>query len=309
MRIRGSIAVRLGLLCVAVAGCSRPAAAPAKPRVIRMSAANAQDPALRAAYSRLHDVSVQITAAGGASVTHLIELQQGTTDIAVALADVAYLAFTGTLDGTAGSFTHLRGMAMLDVNTFHFLVGRQTRITSIAGLKGQRVSIGPAGSSAALIAETLLKANGLSLKDVISQQAPYPETVDQLSRGDLDAAFMIQIVTSDMVSQAMRNGARLLDVDGPVIEELRQRRPLLMRTLIPKGTYPGQEKPIRTLGVDRLLICRADVDEDIVYAFLESYFGTPRAGMPPADLDRAPATPLPLHPGAARYYRQREVSR
>src|SRR5438034_10204417 len=94
-----------------------------------------------------------------------------------------------------------------------------------------------------------------------------------------------------------------------LIEEIRQHRPYLRRTLIPKGVYPGQDKPVRTIGVDRVLICRADVPEGIVYRLLDAYFSARPEGTPPADLERAPATPLPLHPGAARYYRQRELSR
>jgi TRAP-type uncharacterized transport system substrate-binding protein len=45
-----------------------------------------------------------------------------------------------------------------------------------------------------------------------------------------------------------------------------------------------------------------------VYSLLDAYFATRPATTPP-NLERAPATPVPLHPGAARYYRQRELSR
>jgi TRAP transporter TAXI family solute receptor len=309
MLIRGFLVSGLVVLGLTVGGCSKPAASPAGPHVLRMAATTAEDADLKAAISRLPDISVRATTQGGASITSLFDLQQGRTDMGIALADVAYLAFTGQLEDTSAPFTELRGMAMLDVNTFHFLVAPHTNITSISQLKGRRVALGPTGTSTALTAEMLIKAYGVDLDQVHGEQVPYPEATERLVRGDFDAAFMTQIVGSTPVTDAIRGGARLLDVDGPLIEELRRQRPFLRRTLIAKDAYPGLTKSVRTLGVDRVMICRADVDEDVVFRLLEAYFATPAGATPRADLERAPATPLPLHPGAARYYRQRELSR
>jgi uncharacterized protein len=297
------------LLCWAITGCSRPAAAPAKRYVLRLAVTASQDPYLRAAYSQLPDVSVEAVTPGGASILNVTNLQRGVINVGIALADVVYLGYTGQLAERSGPFDQLRGMAVLDLNTFHLLAGANTDIDSIHQLKGRHVALGPVGSSSAEIAETLLKANGLTVADVRGERVPYPETVERLAKGDFDAAFMIQIPGSDFVTQATRDGARLIDVDGPVIEEIRHHRPFLRRTLIPKGVYPGQDKPVRTIGVDRVLICRADVDQDLVYRLLEAYFAPHPGATPPGDLERAPATPVPLHPGAARYYRQRELSR
>ena len=280
----GSTAIRLALLCLAFTGCTQPAAAPAKRYVLRIAVT---DPYLKATYSQLSDISIEDVTPAGASVLTVMNLQRGIVDVSVALADAAYLGYTGQLEEAPGPFDQLRGMAVLDLNTLHLLVGTNTHIHSIDQLNGRHVALGPSGSSGAVIAETLLKANGLTV----------------------DAAFVIQIPGNGPVMQATRGGARLLDVDGPLIEEIRQHRPYLRRTLIPKGVYPGQDKPIRTIGVDRVLICRADVPEGIVYRLLDAYFSARPEGTPPADLERAPATPLPLHPGAARYYRQRELSR
>jgi TRAP-type uncharacterized transport system substrate-binding protein len=64
---------------------------------------------------------------------------------------------------------------------------------------------------------------------------------------------------------------------------------------------------VRTIGIEEVLVCRADLDEELVYAVMAAYFATFPA-VTPINLDRAPATPVPLHPGAARYYRQRELA-
>ena len=80
--------------------------------------------------------------------------------------------------------------------------------------------------------------------------------------------------------------------------------------LIPRGTYPGQHVPVHTIAVDLLLVCRADLDNKLVYELTRAYFEqSPENVRYETDPQRAPAVVIPLHPGAARYYREREVSR
>jgi hypothetical protein len=152
-------------------------------------------------------------------------------------------------------------------------------------------------------------AYGLAQEDVEGERRPYPETVEDLLRGKVDAAFMTVALEHDSVRHATGGGARLLPVDGREIERLRQRRPYLRQTLIPARVYPGQKTSIRTIGVDLVMLCRVDLDAEIVYRVLEAFFTTPPGTTPPFDIERAPATPMPLHAGAARYYRQRQLSR
>ena len=301
----------LALLTGALAAaCSNQTAASASPpRELRMSALAVADPLIKAAYSPVQNVTIRVTSPGGASITNLNDLQQDVTDIGIALADTTYLAYNGQLDEGGKRYDQLRGLAVLNVNTFHFLAGPRTGIRSVAQLRAKRVAIGPGDTSTAIIGQTLLELNGVSLRDVIAERLPYPETVQRLLAGHVDAAFMIQIVGTQTVGDAVRGGARLLNLEGPLIEDLRQQRPFLRRTLIPKGTYPGQDNPVHTLAVDRVMLCRADLDENLVYELLEAYFADSPGTVPPTNFERAPATPLPLHPGALRYYRQRELSR
>jgi len=114
----------------------------------------------------------------------------------------------------------------------------------------------------------------------------------------------------DPVVRALQGGARLLDIDGPEIDRLRVYYPLLRRMVIPQGTYPAQKAPVHTIGVDLLLVCRADLDVTLAYELTRAYFeDTPEDIRYQIDPQRAPAVVIPLHPGAARYYREREVRR
>jgi TRAP-type uncharacterized transport system substrate-binding protein len=81
--------------------------------------------------------------------------------------------------------------------------------------------------------------------------------------------------------------------------------------LIAGGAYPKQSLPVRTIGVHSLLLCRVDLDEGLVYRLTKALFQSlaeqSNELLWSVDLDRAAATPIPLHAGAARYYREREL--
>jgi TRAP-type uncharacterized transport system substrate-binding protein len=263
-------------LCLALSACTSTAEAP--PKTYKLNLARTASNQLAEALKRLPNVKVEIVAEGGSSINSLIDLYNGKTDIAVPIADVAYLAYAGQLEEMPKPFDQLRGMSVADLNAIHLLVAPDTGVNSLKELAGLHVSLGPPGSSVALVSQSLLHAHGIRPANLRVEKIPNAEVL-----------------------------RRLVDIEGPIVEELRTRYPYLKRTVIPAGTYPNQPHPVRTIGIEEVLVCRADLDEELVYAVMAAYFATFPA-VTPINLDRAPATPVPLHPGAARYYRQRELA-
>jgi uncharacterized protein len=96
---------------------------------------------------------------------------------------------------------------------------------------------------------------------------------------------------------------------------LREANPFVRATTIPRNVIAGQTSPIPTVGIDMVVVCAADVDEALVYELTKQLFiAFPRLSGVEAALrflnaEEAAATPIPLHPGAARYFRERELSR
>jgi TRAP-type uncharacterized transport system substrate-binding protein len=86
-------------------------------------------------------------------------------------------------------------------------------------------------------------------------------------------------------------------------------------TTIPRNVIAGQTSLIPTVGVDMVVVCALDLDEALIYELTKQLFiAFPRlsgveAGLRFLNVDEAAATPIPLHPGAARYFRERELSR
>jgi uncharacterized protein len=259
-----------------------------------------------------------LSAATGREITHVpyagslgivAAMQNSLVQFGAITSDAAFLAFTGRLEQRTAPFDTLRGIAVLDLKTIHLMVGRASRVQSIAGLAGLNVSLGPEGTGTSLVSKLLLDANGLTLADIKEEYVPIRDALNRLVEDQLDAAFMPMVAPSPEAAGAVRNGVRLLDISGPTVEQLRLQHPFLLRTRLPEGTYPGQGKVVHTIGVDLLLVCRADTDDVIVYNFLQSYFAALARTTAVTDLGRATGMSIPLHAGAARYYRERELSR
>jgi TRAP transporter TAXI family solute receptor len=249
------------------------------------------------------------------SVRNIQNLQQGAADIGFALADVAYMGYNGRLSDSQSALRDIRGLAVLHSSVVHLLVGPQSRIRSIADLKGRRIGTGPAGSGAAVTSEVLLRGFHVSPTDVVERPLPFEEATNQLLAGKLDAAFVVSADPTPEVRRATESGARLLEIRGPAVDELRAHYPFLRSGLISGGMYTGHDQPIHTLSIDVLLLARAGLDDALVHRLTTTLFQVlPRLGaelkfLRSMDPDRAPAAPIPLHPGAAMFYREKELSR
>jgi uncharacterized protein len=105
----------------------------------------------------------------------------------------------------------------------------------------------------------------------------------------------------------------LIGIKPEVTNLLRSKYPFLQRVLIPATQLMGQSSDVESVGAEWLLVCRSQLSEELVYELTKAFFAhlpdlaSKHAMAAQIDPDQAPATPIPLHPGAARYYREREI--
>jgi uncharacterized protein len=270
--------------------------------------------ALVAAYAKvLPDVQFRVVETEG-SVTNVQHLQAGEAELGLALADVAYMAYSGRGSEFPMPARDLRGVAVLHPSAIHVLVPSHSKVRSIAELRG-RVGVGPTGSGTAVTSALLLAAFGVSPSRVQNQSIPFIDASDALTDGRLDASFVVAADPVPAVRRATESGARLVNVAGPTVQRLRTEYPFFRPGVIPGGTYPGETQPVQTMLVDVLLLSRAGVDDALMRRLTSALFGALPALAASNDFlrlmdpNRAPATPIPLHRGAALYYRERELSR
>ena len=245
------------------------------------------------------------------SVSNVVALQQGSADLALAYADVAYFAFAGTLRGQPGPLDRIRGVAVLQRAPVHLVVRAGADIRTAADLRGRAVGVGTPGSGTALTAGLVMTAFGIDPRSVDTRQLRYDEAARQLVRGNLDAMFVIGADPVDAVRVATNAGARIVPLDGAPIDKLRREYPFFRVALIRAREYPGHDDAVRTIGVENLLLCRNDLDEAVVHDLAGRLFAAAPAipALRTMDLEQASAVPIPLHDGAARFYRERELFR
>lgn len=262
---------------------------------------------LLTAFHNLPQFSVR-TIPIGDSQKRLEALQDGSIDVTNAVADVTFLASYGRSPDHSSRLQKIRGIALMNRAIVHLLIG--PNVDARHGLRGLRVVLGdPAGGNSAL-GERLVNSMGVPTSAIHGEFAPYEIAVDKLLKGDVDAVIATAQPPEGPIGRALRGGAHLMEIKGPDADRLSVHYPLLRRTLLPPGTYPGQDTALHTVGVDLLLVCRADLDADLVYRLTRALFEEiPKHARRDLDPHRAPATVIPLHPGAARYYREREMQR
>jgi TRAP transporter TAXI family solute receptor len=270
--------------------------------------------AMADAYAAAHPDSPLEVLEGGGSVSAVEAIQSGRGEVGFALADVAYLAFTGRLNDRNVPFERLRGLSVLQLTPVQLVVRTASGIRSVPDLVGRSLVVGPAGSGVPSTAALVLRAFGVSPARVQTIAVPFKEGTSLLRRGTVDAMFLNATYPAEGVSDAIAAGAHLISIDGPPVEELRREYPFFRLARIPAATYENQPDAVYTIGTDVLMVCRDDLEEETAYELTKQFFDT-LSRLPPHDslrlmnLDSAPATPIPLHSGAARYFRERELFR
>ncbi len=251
----------------------------------------------------------------GGSMQNVEAVQDGRAQIGFTQSDVAYAAYRLGSDTNRQPFLQLRGLALLWTNTLHLAVRQDGPVHSVADLRGRRVSVGTPGSGSEQLARIVLKSYELEYTDIHAQFLSFVQTTDQMRKGLTDAAFVVAgVPTEAIMDLSARPGLRLIPIPREHVTTMRAQYPFLQRLVVPHGTYRGLDRDVETLGVSNVLACRQDLDEKLVYQLTKVLFeALPQLAhtQPVArliDLEQAPATPIPLHPGAARYYRERELT-
>src|SRR5262245_41766998 len=133
------------------------------------------------------EATAEVTAA---SVDNLKFLEQGTSDLAFTMADMAQDALLGRDVFTDFGKVRVRTLAVLYASYLHLVTHAEAGVSAPADLRGRVVSTGAAGSGTTVIAHRLLRAAGLEPgRDVREQSLGVAQSVDALKDGKIDAFF------------------------------------------------------------------------------------------------------------------------
>ncbi len=257
---------------------------------------------------------IAVAQASSGSVENLENIRTGFIDSGLAQSDTAFWAYTGTgLYENIEPIADLRAISHLYAELIHIVVPLDSEIRSIADLRGRRVSLGREGSGTLIDARIVMAAYGLSDEDVEASYLGPEPSADRILGGELDAFFIVGgapfLAVEDL---ARRMPIRLLPVSGPEAERMLEERPFFSSTTVQDGTYFGVEE-VETIAVGADWLTSADLDEELVYGLTRAlWHPTTRilldnghARGAEIQLEHAlRGLAVPLHPGAARYYRE-----
>jgi TRAP transporter TAXI family solute receptor len=245
----------------------------------------------------------------------LVELQSGEADLVINASQAAFLAYSGQLRTARERFDRLRAISAMGVVPLHLVARADSGIRSVVDLRGRAVSLGIPDGEAYRAAEAVLDAFGVNTETLSNKSLPAEAAVVELRAGTIQAMFVVSGYPAEAVREATASRAYLVPIDGPPADRLRAKSGFLYPALVPAGTYAGQTTSIRTVGTQNLLVTRRDLDEQVVYELTKQFFAAlPKlsalvSSLRQMDVNQASATSIPLHDGAARYYRERELFR
>lgn len=314
-RLRGAALIAALGLPLAGLACREPPPAQPSRQILRIGTAFSPltEPLSKEYRQSLTNVDVQLVPSPN-SIDLIHSIQNGTADFGVAYSNDTYAGYWAKGQAT-GSNRAIRGVALLQPLSEYLLVRGNSGIHQVKDLRGRVVGVGPKDSSSAMVGRLIIEAfdlNPLTIRVINSRAA----AAEGLSNRTVDAVFLPGYVYPDAeISSAIKDGAYFIPIAGPAVDRLRETYPFFRVTTIPRNLIAGQTSLISTVGVDMVVVCALDLDEALVYELTKQLFiALPRlsgieAGLRFLNAEEAAATPIPLHPGAARYFRERELSR
>ncbi|MAL97004.1 TAXI family TRAP transporter solute-binding subunit [Hydrocarboniclastica marina] len=260
-----------------------------------------------------HGIRCSVESTGG-SIYNLNAIREGELDLAVAQSDWQHHAYSGSSDfESTGPNKKLRSVFSMHPEPFTVVARRGAEIENFKDLEGKRVNVGNPGSGQRATAQVLMEEMGWS-EDKFSQTAELKasEMSQALCDNRVDAFFYVVGHPSGSIKEAMTScDSELVDVDNDAVDRLVEENPYYRSVTIPGDLY-GESEDTKTFGVAATIVSSTDVPDEVVYQVVKAVFENFdrfRSLHPAfANLKKSEmvseALSAPLHPGAAKYYKE-----
>ncbi|MDP8233171.1 MAG: TAXI family TRAP transporter solute-binding subunit [Candidatus Zophobacter franzmannii] len=256
--------------------------------------------------------SWQITAeATKGTQENIHRLDKSEIDFALANASITFFAVRG--EGKWEKPYPIQSVMTLAPNIALFITPAKSGIQSMADLRGKRVVVGPAGAGFEHFVEPILKAHGLSYKDIQPLNDTQAGAVALLADGSADAAFLGGVLPTASITQACASqDIHFIPFDEAAKDNLTANYLFFAKKTIPANTYKGQSEAFEGLNVgNMILVTSASVSSDTVYQFTKTLYEHAEDVVEKHPAGRAinPAnavrdTGTDFHPGAIRYFKE-----
>jgi len=248
----------------------------------------------------------------GGGITNVKAVEAGKADLG--LGNVV-----STIDAIAGRppfaepAVHLRHLATFYPQVFQIVVRVDSGVTTVADLAGKALAVGLRGHTGEQMARHVLQIYGLTYDDMAEvNHISYTDAVSLMKDGHIDCFMVVTTIPAGAVMDvAASRDIDVLALPEDKLAALRALNAQYVPRTIPAGTYPGQDTDIATFGTWTQLIAHADMPDDVAYTITRAVAENLDAmsaivqAMDGIGLEQlAQDVGVPLHPGAARYYRE-----
>lgn len=248
------------------------------------------------------------------SVANAEAVSEGLVESGFCQSDVVFWAYNGVgiFEGVQPR-RDLRLIANLYPEVLQIVVRNDSGISTIADMRGKRVSLDVEGSGTLVDSRIVLDAYGIRESELDVAHVPHGTAVSMLRAGELDAFFLIAGYPTNSVYDLVEEGlATLVPLADSEAINLMADHPFFALSVVPEGTYDGLPH-ITTLAIGAQWIVGADADDDLIYGITQALWNeNSRAlldsGHPVAHqiklANALSGATIPLHPGARRYYEE-----
>jgi uncharacterized protein len=253
--------------------------------------------------------------ASAGALANIESLRSGRIDIGIVPSDVLAEAVAGEGAFAAlGPATDLRVLFGGHADVFTLVAHQGSGIGTVADLRGRRIGIGPPRSRQRAAMERVMAALGLTRNDFADVRELSPAAQNRaFCAGEIDAIVYVVAHPHGLIRDAtLTCHGVLVAAQGPAIERMLSEHRDYERATIPGSTYVANPEDVPTFGVRAVVVGTAGMPDGVAYAITKAVFdrfddfrrlhpafeGLSVAEMTPA------AGPAPVHPGAARYYRE-----
>lgn len=260
---------------------------------------------------KIPDVKTQVQATK-ASVENLNLLEQGRGEIAFTLGDSLKAAWEGDEEaGFKKKLTKLRTIGAIYPNYIQIVATAESGIKTLSDLKGKTLSVGAPKSGTELNSRAILKAAGMDYKDLGKvEYLPFAESVDLMKNRQLMATLQSAgLGVASLKDLSNSSDINVVSVPKEVVDKI---GPPFISAIIPANTYKGQDKDVPTAAVVNYLVTSSAVSDDLAYQMTKLVYDSlpdlvaAHSAARGIKLENAAlGSPVPMHPGAIRYFKEK----
>jgi uncharacterized protein len=252
----------------------------------------------------------------GGSVDNLKLIGSAQSEVGFSMADAALDALNGE-DKFKGKKVPLKTLMVLYPNRMHVVTVEGAGINTIADLKGKRLSTGSPGSATEVMAFRVIEAAGLDKdKDMRRERLSVAESVNALKDRKIDAFFWVGgLPTAAVTDLGATPGLKIKMLDhADVVDKMNAKYGnLYSKDVIKAGTYPGQDKDNAIAVVWNILVTGDRISDELAYNIVKTIFDHKpelvavhrEAESFVIEKQTQENSPVPFHPGAIKYFKER----